>query len=44
MDQRLFNLKHYLQLKEMFSIKPNSQYTERYHSTVSCKLNTEDLI
>jgi hypothetical protein len=42
--QKSVNLKYYLVLTEMFRFKPTSQSVGRYHSTVSCALNMEDLI
>jgi hypothetical protein len=42
--QKSVNLKHSLVVTGMFRFKPATQFVERYHSVVSCALNTEDLI
>jgi hypothetical protein len=42
--QKSVNLKHSLVITGMFRFKPATQFVERYHSGVSCAMNSEDLI
>jgi hypothetical protein len=42
--QKTVNLKYFLLLTGMFGFKLASQFSERYHSVVSCAPHMEDLV